>query len=101
MDQGAQEEIASRADDGMSSGPDVSEIESWMSTEATVSPVATEGVNADEVVERDRGASRQLDASQLQPMDWSLEQNDTSVASKQRARTPSTANNAEEMVWLG
>ena len=35
-------EIASRAVDVMSSGPDVSEIESWMSTEATEFPVATE-----------------------------------------------------------
>ena len=31
----AEVEIASRADDGMSSGPDVNAIESWMSTEAT------------------------------------------------------------------
>ena len=51
----AEAEIASRADDGMSSGPDVSEVESWMSTEATELLVTTEGVNADPVVERDAG----------------------------------------------
>ena len=92
----AEAEIASRTDDGMSSGPDVSEIESWMSMEATELLVATEGVNADQVVERDSGASRQLDESQLHPMDVSQDQNDTTVATKQRTRTPSTANNAEE-----
>ena len=78
--------IANLCDDAMSSGPDVRDIESWISTEATELLVATEGVNADQVVERDGGASRQLD------------QNATTVATKQRARTPSTANNAEEGV---
>ena len=82
----AETEIANLCDDATSSGPDVSDIESWMSTEATELPVATEGVNADQVVERGGGASRQLD------------QNATTVATKQRARTPSTAHNAEEGV---
>ena len=97
----AEAEIASHTDDGMSSGPDVSEVESWMSTEATELLVATEGVNTDQVVERDSGASRRLDESQLQPMDVSLDQNDTTVATKQRTRTPSVANNAEEDGMVG
>ena len=97
----AEAEIASPVDDGMSSGPDVREIESCMSTEATELPVATEGVNADQVVERDGGASRQLDESQLQPMDVSLDQNDMTVATKQRIRTPSILNNVEEDGMVG
>ena len=46
-------------------------------------------MNADQVVEEDGGASRQLDESQLQP-------HGCVAGSKRRARTPSTANNAEE-----
>ena len=53
----AEAEVASSADDGMSSGPDVGELESWMNTEATKLLVAN-GVNADQVIERDGGASR-------------------------------------------
>ena len=40
----AEAEIASRVDDGMSSGPD-----SWKSTEATELLVAADGVDADQV----------------------------------------------------
>ena len=58
-------------------------------------------MNADQVVERDGGASHQLDESQLQPMDVSLDQYDTTVATKQRPRTPSTANTAEEGGMVG
>ena len=52
-------------------------------------------------MERDGGASHELDESPLQPMDVSLDQTDTTIATKQRARTPSTANNAEEDCMVG
>ena len=42
-----------------------------------------------------------LDESQLQPMDVSLDQNDTTVATTQRTRTQSIANNAEEEDMVG
>ena len=45
------------------------------------------GVNTDQIVERDGGASRQLDENQLPTMDVSLDQKATTCAAKQRAAT--------------
>ena len=66
-----------------------------MSTEATEPLVTMEAVNADQVVERDCEASRQLDENQLQPTDVSLDQNATTVATKQSAETQMTPDNVE------
>ena len=81
-------EIASRADDSIPSGPNVREIESFKSTEATGQPVTMEEVNTDQFVERHGGASPQLDEEQVQPMNVSLDQSATTGATKRRAETP-------------
>ena len=52
-----------------------------------------EEVNTDQIVERDGGASCQLDENQLQLMDVSLDQKATTTATKQRAGTQLTTNN--------
>ena len=88
-------ETASRAADSIPSGPDVRELELLKSTEATGQLVAMEEVITNQVVERDGKVSRQLDENQLEPMDVSLDQNATTVATKQRAGTQLTPNNVE------
>ena len=70
----AEAEIASRVADSIPSGPDAREVESFKSTEATGQPVTMEEVNTDQFVERDGGASRQLDENQLQPRIKMLQQ---------------------------
>ena len=97
----AEAEIASRTDDGVSSGPDVSEIESWMSMEATELLVATEGVNADQVVERDSGASRQLDESQLQPMVCRRIKTTQQLLQSKEQKHHRLQTMRKKMVWLG
>ena len=64
---------ADRAADSVPRGPDVTESEPVASTEAAGQPAATE-VSTDQVVERDGGASCQLDENQWQPMEVSLDQ---------------------------
>ena len=59
----------------------------------------TEEVNTDQIEERDGRASCQLDANQLQPMDVSLDQKATAVATKHRSGTQLTANNVEKRYW--
>ena len=102
----AEAETASHAGDSILSSPDVREIESLKSTEATGQTVAMEVNTTDgqtstrklvrnPVVERAGGAAPQSDVSQAQPMDVSLDQQATATAAKQRAGTQLTANNVE------
>ena len=58
--------------------------------------VATEEVNTAQIVERDGGASCQLDENQLPTMDGSLDQKTTTIATKQRAVTQLSTNNVEK-----
>ena len=52
------------------------------------------------VVERDGGALCQLNENQWQTMDVSLNQNDTTTATKQRTETQLTTNSVEScMLW--
>ena len=52
-------------------------------------------VNTDQIVERDGGASRQLDENQLHPMDVSRDQNATTTATKQKEGTQLTTKDVE------
>ena len=75
----AEADTASHAADSILSSPDVRGIESLRSTRAIGQIVAMEEVNTDQIVERDGGASCQLDVDQLQPMVLSLNQNATNI----------------------
>ena len=88
----AEAETASHVGDNILSSPDVREIESLKSTEATGQTVAIE-VNTDQTDERDGGASWQRDENQLPTMDVTLDQKATSTATQQRAGTQLTTHN--------
>ena len=57
--------------------------------------VAMEEVSTDQVVERAGGAAPQLDESQLQPMEVSLDQRAATGATKRTEETPLTPNTVE------
>ena len=71
------------------------EIESLKNPGTTGQIAAREEVNTAQIVERDGGASCQLDQHQLQSMKVSLDPKATTTATKQRAGTQLTTNNVE------
>ena len=79
----AEAETASHAADSIPSGPDVMEIESLKSTGATGQSFAMEEVNTGQIVEREAETSGHLD------------QNATTITTKQSAGTQLTTNNVE------
>ena len=92
----AEAEAASHVADNILSSPHVREIESLKSAGATGQTVAMgERVNTDQIVERDGGASCQLDENQILSMIVSLDRDVTTTATMQRAGTQMTTNNVE------
>ena len=91
----AEAEVANRAADSIPVGPDVKESESLESTEAAGQPAEMDRKSPDQVVERVGGASPQLDEEQVQNMDVSLDQSDTTGATKRRAEIQLSPNSVE------
>ena len=89
----AETEAACHVADNILSSPGVREMKSLKSAGAIGQTVA--GVNTDQIVERDGGASCQLDQNQLQSVKVSLDRDVTTNATMQRVGTQLTTNNVE------